>query len=269
MTRGKPHIHLLHGVAQHIFRQFRDSIAQRELREMGPSSAEWDERTERTIRTLLPRLVDLAPQVAEEIPRRLNCILTVKDLLAKPIGDQVVSILKELRMTEAPAYQEWLGMCRENAELAARMVGNLQSQQVSREIQEFIVETLSDVVYPNGGSIYPDLVMHECDYSILPKQSRMEPVEGPCLRGNRPSNVPDGCEIKTNKGTTIKVDAHGAHCGLHLGITWSLVRSRVKINGVWAAYIRKADHRESSRNVAVTTVKYSFGHSHFVSLLPK
>jgi len=98
----------------------------------------------------------------------------------------------------------------------------------------------------------------------------MNPVEGPCLRGKktpRPSNVPDGCEIKTNKGTRVGVDAHGAHPGLHLGITWDNSMYGVEINGVWLAYVRICDHRESGRNVKVTTVKYSFGHGLFTSLL--
>ena len=123
------------------------------------------------------------------------------------------------------------------------------------------------VVKLHGNSIYPDLILLNHTYDFLPTQSRGNPIEGPCLRGKRPSNVPDGCEIKTNRGSRIRVDAHGAHPGLHLGITWDLQNGEVAINGVWAAYIRIADHRESGRNVKVTTVKYSFGHDLFVSLL--
>ena len=72
--------------------------------------------------------------------------------------------------------------------------------------------------------------------------------------------MPDGCEIKTNQGRRIRVDAHGAHPGLHLGVTWKFQEGEVVINGVWVAYVRIADHRESGRNVKVESTPKS----HFV-----
>jgi len=52
-----------------------------------------------------------------------------------------------------------------------------------------------------------------------------------------------------------------------LGVTWDFVDGNVAINGIGVGYIRIRDHRESGRNVDVTTVKYSFGHDLFVSVL--
>jgi len=140
---------------------------------------------------------------------------------------------------------------------------------VSAEIQRLIIspDGLGDIVRTNGSSIYPDLLIIKHDYSKLQKQNRQSPIEGPCLRGANPSNIPDGCEIKTNQGNRIRVDAHGAHAGLHLGITWDMVDNQIKITGVWLGFIKSADHRESGRNVKITTVKYSFGHDLFISLL--
>jgi hypothetical protein len=63
------------------------------------------------------------------------------------------------------------------------------------------------------------------------------------------------------------VDAHGAHPGFHLAVTWEFRDDTVTITGVWVAYVRIADHREAGRNVDVTTVKYSFGHGLFASVL--
>ena len=122
-------------------------------------------------------------------------------------------------------------------------------------------------MFANGNSIYPDLVLCGYGYSSLPRQSRKKPIDGPSLRGTRPSNVPDGCEIKTNRGTKIRPGVHGAHPGLHLGVTWDLEDGAVVVNGVWVGYVRVADHRESGRNVKVTTVEFSFGHDLSMSLL--
>jgi hypothetical protein len=79
--------------------------------------------------------------------------------------------------------------------------------------------------------------------------------------------VPDGCEIKTNQGTRIKVDAHGAHPGLHLGITWGFREDEIAIYDIWIAYIRVKDYSISDGRVDVTTKKRSFGHDPFISLL--
>jgi hypothetical protein len=50
-------------------------------------------------------------------------------------------------------------------------------------------------------------------------------------------------------------------------VTWEFRDDTVTITGVWVAYVRIADHREAGRNVDVTTVKYSFGHGLFASVL--
>jgi hypothetical protein len=165
--------------------------------------------------------------------------------------------------------RSWYLKLRDTSRLAFGEVGHLQSQQISSAIQRFIISPsgLGDLVKPSGNSIYPDLVLRSRDYSGLPRQTRNSPVDGPCLRGSNPSNVPDGCEIKTNQGNRIRVDAHGAHPGLHLGVTWDFHDQAVVITGVWLAYVRIADYRESGRNVDVTTVKYSFGHDLFSPLL--
>jgi hypothetical protein len=246
---------------EHILRQFENPTAQQELRGFGPAGVDWVARTRATLDVLLPRLGGIANTIVEVIPRRLSAIPALMNGI-RAGGDLVV----RLRDAELTAWYESL---RTNSELAAQIIAQFESQQVSAEIQRFLTgeSGLGDVARANGNSIYPDLWLIGRDYTMLPRQRRTAPIEGPCLRGERPSNVPDGCELKTNRGDRVKVDAHGAHPGLHVAVTWDLRDLAVVITGVWGAYVRIADHRESGRNVAVTTVKYSFGHDLFVSLI--
>lgn len=247
---------------KHIWAQFRDQIAQNELQALGPSGVDWKARTEETLELLLPRLADVATAIWEQIPRRLNAGVS--------LIEHVQMGLPLFTAETPPELAAWHRELRDHAAQATPLVEQMESQQVSAEIQRLLTseEVLGKIMGPNGGSIYPDLLIRNRDYSMLPPQSKGSPVDGPCLRHGKPSNVPDGCEIKTNRGTRVKVDAHGAHAGLHVGITWVLRESKIAITGVWGGYIRIADHRESGRNVLVTTVKYSFGHDRFFSLLP-
>jgi hypothetical protein len=247
--------------AQHIYSQFNDPVAQQELQEMSPSGVDWVARTRQTLDLLVPQLGSAAREVATRIPERLNSMVElIKDIRR---GELLVGTHADQRIAE------WYSSLSNNACLASRIIAQIESQQVSAEIQRYLLAStsLGAHTHPNGNSIYPDLIVSGHDYSMLPQQNRRTPVEGPCLRGTRPSNVPDGCEIKTNRGNRVHVDAHGAHSGLHFGVTWDRTDGIVAITGVWAAYVRIADHRESGRNVAVTTVKHSFGHELFVSLL--
>ena len=72
---------------------------------------------------------------------------------------------------------------------------------MSSEIQRYISSSagLGHLVFSNGNSIYPDLILKKQSYEKLPFQNRKNPIHGPCIQGKktcRPSNVPDGCEIK-------------------------------------------------------------------------
>ncbi|MEI6192871.1 MAG: hypothetical protein WCS42_00915 [Verrucomicrobiota bacterium] len=253
-------------VRNHLFKQFRDRVAQDELRKMGPSGVNWIDRTEATLDKLIPRLVPLALHLKKEIPQLLNSAAQVLLLAQQAEGHFLSTAGGVGKLT--PEINAWLLALRTAAETSKSLIGNIDSQHVSAEVQRQVIISLNDVLRPNGGSLYPDLLLKDKQYDMLPPQSRIKQIEGPCFRGTNPSNVPDGCEIKTNQGKRIRVDAHGAHAGLHLGITWEFGERGISINGVWAAYVRIADHRESGRNVAVTTVKHSFGHDLFVSLLP-
>lgn len=250
-------------VRDFLLSKIRSREGHSELTAMPPGTVDWQSRCEATLDLLLPRLIDLASEIKVEVPNRLNAA----NQLLNQIEEAIVSRRSD------PSTLVMLESFKERAQIARDLIGDLESQQISAAIQNFVASEsgIGDLVYSNGNSIYPDFVCKSYDYSDLTLQSRQNPIDGPCLRGSKspkPSNVPDGLELKTNKGSRIRVDAHGAHAGLHLGVTWNFGEVGVDINGVWIGFIREFDHKESGRNVQSTTVKYSFGHDHFISLLP-
>lgn len=247
--------------AQHIHSQFNDKTVQQELRDMSDAKFDWNARVTTTMAAVLPRLPALALDLSIEIPRLLNSpIHTINKLQAGSASHP------ELRIGTLGAWYD--DVCQ-SATASKALVENLESQQISNAIQRFLLlpTSIGDIFKSNGPSIYPDLLLKSHDYSNLPIQNRINPIDGPCLRGGNASNVPDGMEIKTNRGARIKVDAHGAHPGLHFGVTWDFDSVGVVIKGVWVAYIGAKDYHHSNRNVSSTTVKCSFGHDLFASLM--
>jgi hypothetical protein len=246
-----------------LIRQVTDRVARKELQSLGPPGIDWISRVLRTIDHVSPKLPSLAQYIYDTVPTSLNNPHEALELYKAG--------KKYIRSNEPEAVR-WSDNMEKILSSAQANTGNLESQQVSAAIQRAIVSEhgIGNLVVANGNSIYPDLIMRNYDYRGLPMQDRKKTVDGPCLQGRkipRPSNVPDGIEIKTNQSQRIRVDAHGAHAGVHIAITWDLINSRVHIHGVWAAYVRICDHKESQRNVSVTTVKYSFGHSLFMPVL--
>jgi hypothetical protein len=253
-------------INNHIWGQFNDPTAQAELREMSAlSGIDWVQKTRDTLTVLLPRLPALSRGIKTQVANQLNAPLIVQQRLG-----EIQELHKKAGVPHVEGVEPLYADAILSAEWSAVYVENITSQQVSAAIQRFIlsINGLGALVQSNGNSVYPDLILNnKPHYASLPKSNRTTPVDGPSLRGGMPSNVPDGCEIKTNDGDVIKVDAHGDHPGLHLGVTWSCnPDSGMVINGVWGAYIRRADYKHCGRNVASTTVKYSFGHNLFIAL---
>lgn len=249
-------------VIKYLKNQLYSPEGRSELEGISNNGINWFDRVEETIDVLVPRLTVLAENLVVDVPRKLN---SSHDFIGHiETGNR--------KFSDVPGFLDWLEALKLSASHASEMIGQLESQQISAAVQRYISsdQGLGDIVFSNGASIYPDFILKSRGYRGLPLQSRSNPVDGPCLQGKttaRPSNVPDGLELKTNRGKRIRVDAHGAHSGLHLGVTWELNDGKVVIDGVWIGYIRICDHRESGRNVAVTTVKHSFGHECFTSLL--
>lgn len=255
-------------IRKHLVAQFKDQTAQQELRKMGPGDINWIERTSETLNLLIPQLPKLAVHLVEHVPKRLNSAATASDLAS--LAPKHLQETAGLGVKVPPEAMKWAAALRDATDTSRTLISNIDSQHVSAEIQRQTVAFFGGVMRANGGSLYPDLLLVNRKYQTLPPQKRGkgQQVDGPCLRGEHVSNVPDGMEIKANEGYRIKVDAHAAHAGLHFGVTWECQNERVSINGIWAAYVRFADHSAPVRNVPTTTLKYSFGHDLFISVLP-
>ena len=263
---------VLNVVHNHVFSVLDERDTIRELERYGPDGFDWNERVRRAASILLPVLVDISPALAEESVSPFNAAAELLSHLENDVAREAFAAMKQRVSGSPDTIEQWIKRAQGLARLAGQAVPNVESQQVSAEARRFLLSDrgLGNLVTDNGNSIYPDLLLSDFDYSFLPFQSRSDPIHGPCLRNPdapRPSNVPDGCEIKTNKSKRLRVDAHGAHPGLHLGITWGLEGSLVGVHDVWIAYIRESDYSISDGRVDVTTKKRSFGHTPFISLL--
>jgi len=259
-------------VEAHIHGQLSSQDAVNELKTLGPKGYDWNPRVRKAISIFLPKLVEIAPALFEECLKTFNSAIELRSYLNNKLFDKAYTRIAEENAKEARGYKVLLDKCRELGQVSCGVVPNLESQQISAEVKRFLLskQGLDGLIRENGGSMYPDLLLTEFDYSFLPFQSQDKPVSGPCLKNKAspiPSNVPDGCEIKTNQSPRIKVDAHGAHPGLHLGITWGIVDDKVAISDIWIAYIRVKDYSISDGRVDVTTKKRSFGHDPFISIL--
>ena len=244
-----------------LLERAKDERSIQELKSMGDFEYDWNERTLQVIQIITPKIYDISLTFVKKCEERLNSPLILDELLNNEISKKASSL---------PDFTSWISKCRNVSEVSKERLLNIESQQVSAEIQRVVSDELNESITSNGNSIYPDFYLRSFDYSFLPMQSRTNPIKGACQKGvsnPKPSNVPDGLELKTNRGKRVKVDAHGAHPGLHLGVTWEKEDGGISINGVYLSYIRIFDHTISGRNVEVTTVKCSFGHDNFFTIL--
>ena len=255
-------------ITKHLMGQFKDAEAQAELKNMKPDGINWVKTTEQTLKLLIPKIPSVSVHLKREVPKRLNAAFHVSNLAKH--GKAIIEGLPANAFAKVSELKRWINELEDSARTAATLVNNIDSQHVSAEVQRQILasECFGNFATINGKSLYPDIFISAKDYSALPTHTKEKKVDGPCLREANPSNVPDGCELKCNEGTRVKVDAHAPHAGLHLGVTWDLVDGLIEINGVWVAYVRIKDCRECKRNVMATTVKYSFRHNLFISALP-
>ncbi|MEK7834089.1 MAG: hypothetical protein AAB401_23580, partial [Acidobacteriota bacterium] len=90
---------------------------------------------------------------------------------------------------------------------------------------------------------------------------------GPALRGGNPTSVPDGIEIKSQRGRRIRVDCHHDHQGIHLVMTFDKENEIWSVLDVYVAYLAKSNYARATRNTTATTEKFSFSHATFISAL--
>lgn len=234
-------------VLRHILRQIgRDQGA---LSGLAPPVG-WYERVRQTAETFVPRIVESAADLTRHVETSLNSPLVVRTIWAR--------IKEELDDEQLIAEMDGA------LEREQRLLSVITGETVSKLIADFLCGRYRDLAQ-NNRSTYPDLYPRTADYSKLPKRTRGL-AEGPALRGGRPTSVPDGIEIKSNRGTRIRVDCHHDHQGLHLAITFDRDGERWTVHDSYLAYISKADYTRAERNTTATTDKFSFGHTPFISV---
>jgi len=191
-------LHTLDQFEQDIFgkirRKFESQQSQSDLASLIDDPYGWSERVSSTIDLLVPRLPQLAASVKSTVEHRVNSASNLLEILDQ--APSSISSTKDLN---------WLRELREAGEHAATFTSNIESQQVSRELQNQIpldpaLQGIS--IKTNSGSTYPDFYLADADYTSLETRTRGGKKEtGPCLAGKlgNPSNVPDGLELKTNQ----------------------------------------------------------------------
>ena len=234
-------------VLQYILRQVERDEG--ELLKLEPGVG-WPERVRASARAYVPRVVADAADLMRHVESSLNSPAVVRELwerVRQVVGDEEL----------AAAMDSALGR-----ELTLLSV--ITGETVSKLIADFLCGRYGELAQ-NNRSTYPDLYSREADYSRLPRRTRGL-AEGPALRGGRPTSVPDGIEIKSNRGPRLRVDCHHDHQGLHLALTFDRAGERWRVHDVYLAYLSKADYTRAERNTTATTDKFSFGHAPFISV---
>jgi hypothetical protein len=235
-------------VRQYILRQIERD--QNKLAMLFPS-LDWVERVRWTADTFIPRIVASAERLLRYVESSLNSPAAVRAMW-RAVREQ----LEDERLIAA----------MNNAlEQEARLLSVITGDTVSKLIADFLCEQYPDLAQ-NNRSTYPDLYFAMADYSSLPKRKRGL-ATGPALRGGRPTSVPDGIEIKSNRGTRIRVDSHHDHQGLHMALTFDYEADGWRAHDLYLAYLAKADYKRAERNTTATTEKFSFGQAPFISVM--
>lgn len=210
----------------------------------------WPERVRETAETYVPRVVESARDLMRHVESSLNSPAVVRAIWGR--------------------VKEWVDDAQLIAEMDDALVGEqrllsvVTGETVSKLIADFLCGRYRELAQ-NNRSTYPDLYPRTADYSLLPRRRRGL-AEGPALRGGSPTSVPDGIEIKSNRGPRIRVDCHHDHQGLHLALTFERDKDHWTVHDVYLAYLSKADYTRAERNTTATTDKFSFSHAPFISV---
>jgi hypothetical protein len=237
-------------VLRHILQQIeRDGAA---LDALEPALG-WRERAIQTAEKFVPGLVATAEDLMAEVEQCLNSPEVVRSL-----WNELKSRLENEQFAEtANAIDSALMQ-------ESKLIAVITGETVSKLIADFLCRAFGNLK-ENNRSTYPDLYFTDVDYSELPQRARGR-AEGPARRKNNPTSIPDGIEIKSNKGERIRVDSHHHHQGLHLALTFGRAQGRFRVYDVYLAYLSKADYKRAERNTTATTEKFSFGHAPFISV---
>lgn len=231
------------------------AAAAEELRVYEPAAVNWRQRSEQTARVMVPWLGKTAPDLRTFAERCLNSTKRIREL-----WDRIAHI---------PGQEAVAEELRQLFEAQMLLVEKLAGDVISRVVARFLVsEFPGGALLENSRSDYPDLYLRTHDYTMLPRHTRSGEGYGASVKGQarRPARVPDGLELKTVESGG-RVDCHYNHMGLHLAVVHSATDGNISIDDVKVAFLSPDDYRESGRNTAATTVKYSFSLQAFTSVL--
>jgi hypothetical protein len=230
-------------------------LAKDELDAYAPVTAKWYSRCKASLHTLVPGLIAVAPGLRVYVEEVLNspallrsAWLSVKARIDAP--------------AEVSRIDELLGHEKVLLDFVA-------GDTVSTVVTKCLLENFpGSVLAANSKSDYPDLFLTTYDYSMLPPRLRDDREIGAAIRGKlrRPVRVPDGLEIKTSRDNA-SIDCHFPHPGTHLLLSFSTGDSRVVVDDILVAFLRRDDYRITTPRSKATTLKASFNRSPFVSVL--
>lgn len=218
----------------------------------------WRQRIEAAARRFLPRLMALAPRLRRDIELTLN-----SPRIIRATWQQLKADLQAMPLAEET--QQRLALLDAELILESNLLTIITGETVSHLIADFLCREIAGI-RQNNRSTYPDLYLAEFDYSLLPPRRRGHTI-GPARKGEAPSSVPDGVELKSQRGKKIRVDCHHNHQGLHLVLTFDRVQEEWKTFDLYVAYLTQADYQRATRNTTATTEKFSFSHAPFISVL--
>ncbi|MBI3652955.1 MAG: hypothetical protein HY231_18165 [Acidobacteria bacterium] len=224
---------------------------------------DWYDRVSKSVHSFIPDLITNAPDLIEAVQRTLNSPMLIREVWSKKIAPLLDNqkIPEELRKE----LVEDIFFITAELELEAKLITEITGETVSSLIADFLCEVAPDLA-KNNRSTYPDLYFKGADYKILPQRTENNP-SGPALKKIKPTSVPDGVEVKSQRGKSIRVDCHHPHQGIHLVVTFDRVNQHWNVYDVFVAYLSSADYKRARRNTTATTEKFSFGHTPFISAL--
>ncbi|MEP7336820.1 MAG: hypothetical protein ABI977_03680 [Acidobacteriota bacterium] len=246
---------LKRSVLRHVLSQIERDMAGLSIIE---PNLGWKPRVEKVARQFIPRLVEIAPKLKQDVALVLNSPHIIRETWAR--------VKNHLEAGKIPAeIKKSISVIERELEFEARLLSVITGETVSNLISDFLCREFPDLK-KNNRSTYPDLYFASFDYSKLPFRKRGNAM-GPALRGSNPTSVPDGIEIKSQRGRRIRVDCHHDHQGLHLVMTFNKENEVWSASDVYVAYLAKSDYARATRNTTATTEKFSFSHATFISAI--
>ncbi len=223
-----------------------------------PPYADWRERVVQSVISIVPDIVRFAPDLMREVQLTLNSPRMIRESWGK-----IASILARYETSEE--VKEEASTITSELERESHLLAEVTGETVSSLISSFLSRVRPDIA-SNNRSTYPDMYFRWADYSMLPQRTRSNP-SGPALKRDKPTSVPDGLEIKSQRGRYIRVDCHHPHQGMHLVVTFDRIENNWEVYNVYMAYLSSADYRRATRNTTATTEKFSFGQTPFISVI--